>query len=57
MQFVTSCLDGIPPDGTEIKIVNTIHVSLIVIFYTVAILGLVFAVACLAFNFYFRNKK
>uniref|UniRef100_A0A1X7VH94 G-protein coupled receptors family 3 profile domain-containing protein n=1 Tax=Amphimedon queenslandica TaxID=400682 RepID=A0A1X7VH94_AMPQE len=49
--------NGIPPDGTEIKIINTIHVSLNVIFYTAAILGAVFAIGCLAFNVYFRNKK
>uniref|UniRef100_A0A1X7VPL5 G-protein coupled receptors family 3 profile domain-containing protein n=1 Tax=Amphimedon queenslandica TaxID=400682 RepID=A0A1X7VPL5_AMPQE len=49
--------DGVPPDGTPIRIVSTFHLSLVVIFYAISFAGLVFCVVCLIFTFYFRNKK
>ena len=49
--------DGVPSDGTPIRIVSTFHLSLVVIFYTISFAGLVFCIVCLVFTFYFRNKK
>uniref|UniRef100_A0A1X7UH13 G-protein coupled receptors family 3 profile domain-containing protein n=1 Tax=Amphimedon queenslandica TaxID=400682 RepID=A0A1X7UH13_AMPQE len=49
--------DGVPSDGTPIRIVSTFHLSLVVIFYTISFAGLVFCIICLVFTFYFRNKK
>ncbi|XP_011405199.1 PREDICTED: gamma-aminobutyric acid type B receptor subunit 1-like [Amphimedon queenslandica] len=49
--------DGVPSDGTPIRIISTFHASLVVIFYTISFVGLVFCAICLIFTFYFRNKK
>ncbi len=50
-------IEGIPPDGTPIEIINTIHVALIIIMDIMAIVGVTFAIVCLVFNIVFRNKR
>ena len=52
-----SFLDGIPPDGTPIVVINTLHTALIVIIDIIAVAGIVFATVCLIFNIVFRNKR
>lgn len=49
--------DGIPLDGTPIRILSTFHLSLVIITYIISFAGLVFGTVCLVFTFYFRNKK
>ena len=49
--------DGVPSDGTPIEIVSTFHTALVVIYYFLAVLGLIFTTVCFVFNFVFRNRK
>ena len=49
--------DGIPPDGTPIHITHTYKTEVTVVFYILALCGVVFSVVCFAFNFIFRKKK
>jgi len=46
-----------PYDGVPDEEVMPVHSSLTVIFSTLAAAGMAFAVACLVFNFIFRNRK
>ena len=55
--FTFTFPDGIPYDGVPIEVVVTVGLSVTVIFLFLATAGIVFAVACLVFNFIFRNKK
>ena len=48
---------GIPPDGTPLEMTNEIPVSLLVVLYLLAVGGIIFAVACMIFNFIFRKHK
>lgn len=52
-----SPLDGRPYDGVPDEVVVSVHLSVTVIFVTLATLGLVFTAVCLVFNFVFRNRK
>ncbi|XP_019855011.1 PREDICTED: gamma-aminobutyric acid type B receptor subunit 2-like [Amphimedon queenslandica] len=49
--------DGIPPDGTPIKIVNTVHIGITVIIITMQVIGFSMLIICLLFNILFRNRK
>lgn len=49
--------DGIPPDGTHIKIVNTILVGVSAFVVILFVTGLIIAVICLFFNIIFRDRK
>ena len=53
----TCTLVGIPPDGTPIKVTNTIQIFLVIIFDVLAVVGIIFALICLVFNIVFKNKK
>lgn len=55
--YVSINADGVPSDGTPVNITNTYKVGLVVVFNTLAIAGILFAVACLLFNVIFRNRK
>ena len=55
--FKLSFTDGVPPDGTPISIINTFKVELIVIFDTLVLLGIIFAVTCLLFNIIYRKRR
>ena len=49
---------GITPyDGVPLEEVVSVHLSLTVIFSILATAGIAFAVACLIFNWIFRNRK
>ena len=48
---------AIPYDGVPEEKEVSVDLSLTVIFFILATAGIVFAVACLVFNFLFRNKK
>ena len=52
-----STLGGIPHDGTPFKEVLGIAVPLTVSIYIFASVGIVFAIVCFVFVFYFRKKK
>ncbi len=50
--------DGlIPYDGVPVEQIETVAVSLTVIYSIFATLGISFAIVCLTFNFIFRNRK
>jgi len=54
----TYILGGIiPHDGVPVEQDVTVAVPLTVTFSILAIAGITFSVACLAFNFIFRKKK
>ena len=48
---------GIPSDGTPIDKITSFHLSLVIVYYILAVAGLLFTTACLVFNFTQRNKK
>jgi hypothetical protein len=50
-------LDGIPYDGTPVEIIETVDISLTVIFTVLSTIGIVFTIVCLAFNFIFKDRK
>ena len=50
-------IDGVPPDGVPLNVTTTIALPLMVISQTFAIIGIIFAIFCLAFNIIFRNRK
>jgi hypothetical protein len=52
-----SVVDGIPPDGAPLQVINTFHIALVVIFYLLATTGIIFAVGCFLFNLIFRKRK
>ena len=52
-----STLGGIPHDGTPFKEVLGIAVPLTASIYIFASVGIVFAIVCFVFVFYFRKKK
>ena len=49
--------DGVPIDGIPREDTVTIAIPLSVVYTLLAIAGLVFTVACLIFNFIFRERK
>ena len=49
--------EGIPPDGTPIKIISAHHTATVVLLYTLASLGMILAAVCLVFNIVYRNHK
>ena len=55
--FPSPITDGIPNDGIPRKDTVTIAIPLSVVYTILAIAGLLFSVACLIFNFIFREKK
>ena len=49
--------DGVPNDGIPIEDVVTVSLDLTVVYVILAIAGMVFAVACLAFTLIFRERR
>ena len=48
---------GVPYDGVSVdEVVNGVHESITSIMIIFSLAGIVFSVACLIFNFYFRNQ-
>ena len=54
---VTVWPEGIPPDGIPLEMTNHLPVGLIVVLYLIAVGAIIFAVACMIFNFIFREKR
>jgi hypothetical protein len=50
-------IGGVPYDGKPIEIIETVDISLTVIFILLSTIGIVFTIVCLIFNFIFRDKK
>lgn len=48
---------GIPPDGTPRKVIDTVHIGLVVVYDFFATVGIVSTLGCLVFNFVFKNRK
>lgn len=55
--FVMQYVDGIPPDGTPIVIVNVLDWYVTFIGTLLMASAFVFILICLTFNIIFRNKK
>ena len=48
---------GVPPDGTPVVIVTTVFLPLSIVYFVAVAIGITFAIVCLLFNFFFRNRK
>lgn len=48
---------GLPPDGTPVELIHTVHVALTSLYYIVATVGLCCSAACLVFNITLRRRK
>ena len=57
IKVCNTCADGVPPDGTPQEVIHTFQLGLVVVFYILAAVGFIFCVACLMFNFVFRNRR
>ena len=49
--------DGVPPDGTPIKVINTIYIGVFGFATALFVIGMIFAIICLFFNILYRNKR
>ena len=49
--------DGVPPDGSPVQQLKHPLLVLVVVCYVLSGAVIVFAVICIVFNIYFRNKK
>ena len=49
--------DGVPYDGVPQNFVERIHTAVTVVFCLLSTAGIVFAIACLYYNFLYRDKK
>jgi len=49
--------EGIPFDGVPIEELVTVHIAVTVIIIVLAGCGIILTVACLVFNFLFRERK
>ena len=47
----------VPYDGVPEKKIETVHISVTVVFIVLACCGMVFAVVCITFNFVYRKSK
>ena len=50
-------LGGVPYDGSPVHVLVTVSLPLTVVYYLIATVGVVLAVACCVFNFTFRKRK
>ena len=48
---------GIPPDGSPVEIISVYYTTLIVVMYSLALVGLIFCAMSLTFVIVFRKKK
>ena len=49
--------EGIPNDGIPVEEVVSVSVALTVVYVILTTAGLVFAVVCILFNLFFRQKR
>ena len=49
--------EGVPPDGIPKQVIVSTALALTVIYYILAIAGIIFALVCVGFNIIFRNRK
>ena len=54
---INSVIGGTPYDGVPIEVLETVDLSLTVIFIVLSTFGIVLAIVCLIFNFIFRERK
>ena len=49
--------DGFPPDGTPITVAQSHHTTLVIVYYILAVCGIIVSLVFLIFNIVYRNKK
>ena len=49
--------EGVPYDGVPEEDIRTAFIPLVIVIYLLAAAGILFAIVCLAFNYFFRNRK
>ena len=49
--------DGFPPDGAAVATINTYNTELVVVYYILAVCGIIICGVCFLFNFVYREKK
>ena len=47
----------VPYDGVALEVTKTVNLALVVFCVVIATSGILYAIVCLVFNFYFRNTK
>ena len=57
MSCIMLCAGLVPYDGVPEKKIETVHISITVVFIVLACCGMVFAVVCITFNFVYRKSK
>ena len=55
--FIFKKKDGIPFDGVPQNFVENIHTGVTVVFCLLSTAGIVFAIACMCYNFIYRDRK
>ena len=55
--YIIIAQGSIPRDGTPLKVIHVQPLPLIVVYYTVASLGIIFTIICFLFNVTFRKRK
>ena len=55
--FNIYCIDGIPYDGEPEVEVVTVHPALTALVLILTTAGVIFAIACMIFNFVYRNRR
>ena len=53
----TIYIDGIPPDGTPIKVIDVLELYVTVTKVVLSAIPMVFIIVCFIFNVVFRNRK
>ena len=48
---------GIPNDGTPVKGINVQPLWLVIPYYILSLIGIIFAIVCLLFNFIYRKRR
>ena len=50
-------VDGVPPDGTPVTVTQSYHTALVVVYYILAVCGIMVSLVFLIFNIIYRNTK
>ena len=49
--------DGFPPDGTPVTVAQSHHTALVIVYYILAVCGIIVSLVFLIFNIIYRNTK
>lgn len=55
--FVFIFIDGVPPDGTPVKVYSKLWIPIKILVSLLGISGIIIAIFCLVFTVVYRNHK